>query len=446
MTCHCPKRRRRRRTHASRRAPGTARQSPRDRRTGRNPRERTRRDRGRGCACGSGGVETPRPRRQRTRPRRPVAQCEDPGRAAHPGGANATTSAVEADSRISPARARSRTPCGPVDGRTGTSPSRRPARRSPCPRDLQPPARLASSRWTRLRRGWLDRVREHRHRGVAFDRRPDRRPPWSSTLRSTTSCISASSAGTRGALLPQRRRIDESVSSTVATPVGVWSSQPARNRSTSSPGVSGGGPGRSTGRTAAPPRAARRRLGDPVHSAHARRRAPVSSVNAVAARLNTSLDRDRRCPAGDLGRAEPRRSPAARLGQRYRRGAEVDEHDPTARSRIRLAGLTSPCTMPCWCSTVNASAAWAIQRSTVDTAARAALFGRAARPRSTPSTHSSTSTCAAGVEQSSRAWANPGCGGNETAPAPRQQLIRRSTRRHTRTFNATMRSWRRRWP
>ena len=89
----------------------------------------------------------------------------------------------------------------------------------------------------------------------------------------------------------------------------------------------------------------------------------------------------------------------------------------------------SPWTTPWWCSTVSASATWAIQRSTVDTGSPGRPSSASTRARSTPSTQSRTSTWRSSWTRSSRAWASPGAVATTTAPAPRQELLCRTGRR-----------------
>ena len=161
------------------------------------------------------------------------------------------------------------------------------------------------------------------------------------------------------------------------TPVGVWSSHPARSRSTSSPGVAGR-------RAGSIDRPGPQRRFEPRGDVARRRRptrqrtvgaSPVSSAKAVAARLNTSLARSAGAPAATSGARNPACPP---LGCGVIGTDDEPRSTTTTRpvpSRIRLAGLTSPWTTPCWCSTVSASAAWAIHRSTLET-------GRPGRPSS----------------------------------------------------------------
>jgi hypothetical protein len=176
---------------------------------------------------------------------------------------------------------------------------------------------------------------------------PSRRPPCASTLRSIANCISASSAGTRSGD-SSHSFVDSttSVSRTLATPVGVWSSHPARSRSTSSPGVAG----RRAGSMARPARSADSNraatsAGSPAHAGRAPVGAvPVSRAKAVAAKLNTSLARTARPPAATSGARNPDVPPVGAAVN----GAEDEPRSTTTmrpvRSRMRFAGLTSPWT------------------------------------------------------------------------------------------------------
>ena len=113
------------------------------------------------------------------------------------------------------------------------------------------------------------------------------------------------------------------------TPVGVSSLQPARKRSTRTPGDAGRRAGSidKAARRAVSRRAATS-LGTPFHFGTPPVGAsPVTSANAVAPRLNTSAARVDTAPPAISG-AEPGSAAARSFRHRDRRRAEVDDHDP----------------------------------------------------------------------------------------------------------------------
>ena len=186
-----------------------------------------------------------------------------------------------------------------------------------------------------------------------------------------------------------------SVRQNVSTPVGRVEPQPARRRSTNSPGVAG----RRAGLVASPARIAVSRAAAcsglmPFHvDGVPFGGAPVSSVNAVAASAYTSDAR----PGPSVSS-----SGAANPGVPRRLAREPDTVDtPKSTSTMwpprvstRLAGFTSP-----WitggsrvCRCVSASAASASQPTTLDGESPGRPLVCRTRPRSTPSTQSMTMT------------------------------------------------------
>ena len=291
---------------------------------------------GYGLRDGSGGAATPSATTAATSstPSRPRSSCGPSSRSSTPAGnATRSTAAVDPESTISPVRPRSRTRAARLTVGPSTSPST--AMTSPVARPARtrtPPALerlrcIAIAACTALPAfGNAETVASPST--VA----PTRRPPCASTARSITSCISASNAGTRcGARSHSCVEPTTSVSNMVATPVGVSSPQPARSRSTSSPGVAG----RRAGSIASPSRNACFQTAGYVG------RDAVPPWRATSRRFTGQQREDRRrqaedvagagrdATAGDLRRAKTGSSTASSRRDRHRRRSEVDEHDAT---------------------------------------------------------------------------------------------------------------------
>ena len=161
---------------------------------------------------------------------------------------------------------------------------------------------------------------------------PRRRPPCSSTLRSIASCMSARRAGTRCGVR-SHNSVDPttSVSITVPTPVGVSSSQPARKRSTRTPGDAGR---RAGSIDKAERSAALESRGDVArdsvpHRDPTRRRFAGQERERGRAQAEHVGGARRHRSTGDLRRAEARSAAAGGVRHGNRRRAEVDDHDPT---------------------------------------------------------------------------------------------------------------------